>query len=29
VMQAHGGDLELAASGDDGTVFRLTFRAAV
>ena len=28
VMQAHGGDLELAASGDDGTVFRLTFRAA-
>lgn len=29
VMQAHGGDLELAASGDDGTVFRLTFRTAV
>ena len=28
VMQAHGGDLELAASGDEGTVFRLTFRAA-
>ncbi len=28
VMQAHGGDLELAASGDDGTIFRLTFRAA-
>ena len=28
VMQAHGGDLELAASGDDGTVFRLTFRMA-
>ncbi len=27
VMQAHGGDLELAASGDDGTVFRLTFRS--
>jgi len=28
VMQAHGGDIELAASGDDGTVFRLTFRAS-
>ena len=28
VMQAHGGDLELARSGDGGTVFRLTFRVA-
>lgn len=25
VMRAHGGDLELAESGDSGTVFRLTF----
>ncbi|MBO6782620.1 MAG: HAMP domain-containing histidine kinase [Alphaproteobacteria bacterium] len=25
VMQAHGGDLALVRSGDDGTVFRLTF----
>ena len=27
VMQAHGGDLEMVSSGDDGTVFRLTFRS--
>ena len=25
VMRAHGGELILASSGDDGTVFRLTF----
>lgn len=28
VMRAHGGELILATSGDDGTVFRLTFPAA-
>lgn len=28
VMRAHGGDITLARSGDDGTVFRLTFPEA-
>ena len=28
VMRAHGGDIALARSGDDGTVFRLTFPEA-
>ncbi len=29
IMQAHGGDLEIASSGDQGTTFRLRFPATI
>ena len=29
IMQAHGGDLEIARSDDSGTTFRLRFPASI